>query len=63
MRSDVSTSTTQSKKADKGETERGHHHDRQRIVSFSTPKKESLSQTISDADSDEFCITSRHHLI
>jgi hypothetical protein len=70
LRSDVSTTSTSNSKSDKGiggesadKTIPPHHHDRQRIVSFSTPKKESLSRTISDADSDEFCITSRHHLI
>ena len=58
-RSEMSTSTIGSKsenlESDKASTER------QRVVSFSTPMKSQLSQ--SDADSNEFCITSRQHLI
>ncbi|KAL3119939.1 hypothetical protein niasHT_007067 [Heterodera trifolii] len=40
--------------------------ERPRVVSFSTPRHSSVSQTISEADSDgtvEFCITSTKHLI
>uniref|UniRef100_A0A914HFS7 Uncharacterized protein n=1 Tax=Globodera rostochiensis TaxID=31243 RepID=A0A914HFS7_GLORO len=39
--------------------------ERPRVVSFSTPRHSSVSQTISEADSDgtvEFCITSTKHL-
>uniref|UniRef100_A0A7E4W3C8 UNC80 domain-containing protein n=1 Tax=Panagrellus redivivus TaxID=6233 RepID=A0A7E4W3C8_PANRE len=60
-RSDLTTST--SSKSERTDSEKSSHPERQRIVSFSTPKKSPLSQSVSNADSDEFCITSRQHLI
>nr|CAD2184064.1 unnamed protein product [Meloidogyne enterolobii] len=42
----------------------GSTGERPRVVSFSTPRHSSISETISEADSEtEFCITSTKHLI
>jgi len=62
IRSNVDASTPTSKTSEYQQSLTSGS-ERPRMVSFSTPKDNGRDSQASDADSEEYCITARHHLI